>query len=127
MDPVDLASFKTATIEAVELDDAKKTAALADFDSCMEATESVPFSFFSFRKEKIPPLLQNYTYYYQIQFGFDRLSPSPSIRAIDCMETVLMQNVNLSIKSFQSFNKFNSICLSTFRIAPRRRKMSSTS
>jgi len=92
MDPVDLASFKTATIEAVELDDAKKTAALADFDSCMEATESVPFSFFSFRKEKIPPLLQNYTYYYQIQFGFDRLSPSPSIRAIDCMETVLMQN-----------------------------------
>lgn len=53
-DPIDLESFKAATIQATSLDDAKKAAASDVFDSCMAANHSVPFEFFRFRSEHIP-------------------------------------------------------------------------
>ena len=54
MDPVDVESFKAATIQLVDMEDAEKTAALAEFDSCMAANYSLPYSFYSLRSDKMP-------------------------------------------------------------------------
>jgi len=91
-DPVDLESFKAATIEATDLDDAQKIVAVADFDSCMAASYSLPYTSFSFRSEKIPDILQGYVNQHRKIFNFGQLAPTPSILAIDCMETVLLQD-----------------------------------
>ena len=92
-DPIDLESFKTATLQATDLEDAKKTAALADFDACMKAPPSVPYSLYNFRSDKIPEMLQDYIHHYRMQFIFGQLTPPAPVLAMDCMETVLVQNV----------------------------------
>ena len=54
MDPIDLESFKAATIVASKMNEADAAAALSDFDACMEANYSLPYVHYSFRREKMP-------------------------------------------------------------------------
>jgi len=91
-DPVDLEAFKAATIQATTLDDAKKTAASADFDSCMKANYSLPYSFFSFRSENMPDILQKFAKAFNQVFDFGKLPPTPAFLAVECMHAVLFQN-----------------------------------
>ena len=93
MEPMDLATFKTAAMKAVALDETKKAEALKDFDLCMEADPSVPYSLSSYETDKIPEMLKNYMRSFSQQFNFGQLSPSPALVAADCMETALIQNV----------------------------------
>lgn len=91
-DPVDVKSFAAATIQLVDLDDAEKAAALEDFDYCMAANYSLPYSFFSFRGDKIPDILRKSLSIFNRRFNFGNLPPTPSILAIDCLFTTLFQN-----------------------------------
>lgn len=91
-DPIDLKSFKAATIEASTLNDSDKIAASADFDACIAANYSLPFVHFSFRSEQIPESLRNYTSEYNRAFKFGEMAPTSAIVAFECMISVLVQN-----------------------------------
>jgi len=91
-DPIDLESFKAATIQATSLDDAKKAAASDVFDSCMAANHSVPFEFFRFRSEHIPDVLRKLTDKFRRSINMGRFPPTSSILAINCMYTALHEN-----------------------------------
>jgi len=91
-DPIDVKSFIDATITASNLEGSKKNAATKDFNACMAANYSLPYSHFSYNSDKNPPILRSYIEKMNQQLDFGQLAPTASILAMDCVTSALVHN-----------------------------------